>query len=183
MADWWDSSFIRIVLPLGTYVGGVLSKPVTTIIEDWQARRKLKRAIYTELAANVELLIDLYRDKPPFGNRSRAHTDLRKTMYTICYKEGEKNPLLFNSLTEANAFHNFYRQLSRAPDYEESSYSWQCFVHHTINGYLLFPLKKGQLDKDFLLKTGTEYLRAHINLWCLSYTFSLPSEKSSSSTS
>jgi hypothetical protein len=105
-------SWLTFALPVATYLGGVLTKPLQALIEDWRARSKLRNSLYADLGHNlnvavIRLAIAL---KNPYKNEDFLYSDFVKDSFTHALID----PSLFHQLRESTRVRLFYEILKGA---------------------------------------------------------------------
>lgn len=103
--------WFALVLSVATYVGGVLSKPLQTVIEDWRARRKLRACLYADLGHNLDLAairmrlllrIPIVKEMDSFASSKFARDSFEYAL---------NNLPLFHQLRESKRVRLFYELL------------------------------------------------------------------------
>lgn len=103
------SSWLNLGLPVATYVGGVLTKPLQAAVEEWRERRKLRNALYAELGHNLDVVATRMN---VFLNTSREN---KLTLFVgfaqDSFNHALANPPRFHQLRESKQLRIFYETL------------------------------------------------------------------------
>src|SRR5487761_70951 len=101
-------SWLTFLLPVATYVGGVLSKPLQEAIADWRTRKNLRKGLYADLAHILDLVTTAMTEV--MGLTRDQNTPLATTFALESYEHALANPLLFHHLRESNRL--FYERVN-----------------------------------------------------------------------
>jgi hypothetical protein len=152
--------WLTVVLPVLTYIGGVLSKPLQTTVEDWRARRNLRNCLYADLGHNLDVAatrMKLMLNSP----RERERDTILGARFTRDgFDYALKNPVLFHQLRESKRIRFFYESLN----------SLQVDVNTKSDGEVLGSL-------GFLIRNAAEGLKAGDYSRDLVYKHLMPTTK------
>jgi hypothetical protein len=103
-------SWVTFTLPVATYVGGVLTKPLQALIEDWRAQRKLRNSFYADLGHNLDVAGIRMRIllKMPNEYDDVLHATFVKETFTYAIAD----PSRFHQLRESRQIRLFYSMLN-----------------------------------------------------------------------
>jgi hypothetical protein len=135
------------ILPVATYVGGVLSKPfadsVTKALDIRMERNRLRDALYLEAGENLEKLI--LRQVTIGGSTATFYADVagwqRREVYDLALKT---QPILFRELREATFLSDFYLGLQKFTSLDAAAQA-----KHLLNmrAWIDGCIKKGDLSR------------------------------------
>jgi hypothetical protein len=99
-------SWLTLTLPVVAYLGGVLTKPLQALIEDWRAQRKLRNSLYADLGHNLDVAGIRIRIilKVPREYEDVLHGQFVNEMFVHALTD----PSLFHQLRESRQIRLFY---------------------------------------------------------------------------
>jgi len=158
MANW-----LTFLLPIAAYIGGVLTKPLQGVVENWIARKNLRRSLYADLGHNLDIV----------GTRLKVFLHM-PTDYTPrlgagfvddSFKHALSNPSLFHQIHESKRIRLFYENLKDlARDERRISDDEKAGALGIVILIVSDGLKTGEFDRDLLYKNISPETRELVEL-------------------
>jgi hypothetical protein len=103
-------SWLTFLLPVTTYIGGVLSRPLQAVIEDWRAQGKLRNSLYADMGHNADVAAKRIRIilRVPDKYDDIIHAPFVKDSFAHALAD----PSLFHQLRESRQIRRFYSILN-----------------------------------------------------------------------
>jgi hypothetical protein len=138
-----------VLISIATYLGGLFTEPAKKWLSNRAERKRLRRALYAELAANLiapgsflTYVSGVMEPKiyPRFAFEQMFRTEV--------YQEALKQPILFREIREAPTFSMLYEGLARARTLPEAEQlAW---LQKLNNEALPFSVQQGRLSRRLL---------------------------------
>jgi len=111
MSDVFWKIFPALTLIAG-YVGGVIKPWLGEALAEWRLKRKLRKALYSELGGNINQVFTAYSLLAPPSGEFNAVEYLKAHISFECFREAQKHSLVFHQLPEVNAISEAYNSMS-----------------------------------------------------------------------
>lgn len=157
MADWLTALGGAGV----AYVGGVLTKPLQTWIEERRERRRLRKALYVEMGtilSHCHYVIGELRRDVSISNYWDIY--LKGLWPSHCFEMARANPISLNLLPDIKGINHFFKGLEALADahqiMQKENRSMFFFTVVFLTSVLAIRCitEDGELSKDELIKSG-----------------------------
>ena len=148
---------LQILGSAGTFVLGVLTERFKSGGKNRADRKRLRKALYAEIAANTESVM-LYQCRSREKGKSpeeSGHPTLKQWIRMEVYEEALKQPILYREIKESHIFSDIYLSLTLLKDIPsaEADHAGRQFTE-----WMFDVVKKGQLSRRELSKPGFRYM-------------------------
>ncbi|MFY9727207.1 MAG: hypothetical protein WB579_25365 [Bryobacteraceae bacterium] len=137
-----------VLISIVTYFGGLFTEPAKKWLSNRAERKRLRRALYAEMAANLtaEPFLTYVSGIQDPANYPRFAFE--QMFRTEVYQEALKQPILFREIREAKTFSLLYEGLARARTLPEAEQ--MAWLQKLNNEVLPFSVKQGRLSRRLL---------------------------------